>query len=55
MYYGVEDSYLLFYRNGITLALLQYLHDTFTLCQSLLGILIQVGSELGERLQLSIL
>ena len=53
VYYGVEDRYLLFYRNGLALALLQYFHDTFTLCKSLLGILIQIGSELGEGLQLS--
>ena len=51
----VDDDYLILYRHGLVLRLLQHFFDPFALCQLLLGIRIQFGSELCEGSQLSVL
>lgn len=44
--YCVDDDDLILYRHGLVLRLLQHFFDPFALCQLLLGIRIQFGSEL---------
>ena len=50
---GINHNNLLLNRHWLILRLFQYLLDTFTLCQVLQCIRIQIGTELCEGLQLS--
>jgi len=51
----VEDGHLLFDRNGSGAVLLEHLNDALALCQTGLGVGVQVGAELREGLQLTVL
>lgn len=50
---GIDDDNLLFDRNRAVLRLLEHLYDARALFQTLLGVRVQVGAELRERLQLT--
>ena len=52
---GVNDGDLLLNRNGRILILLEYFNDSRTLIETCLCIGIQIGTELSEALQLSVL
>jgi len=47
--YRIKDCYLLLNGNRLSLTLLQYLYDTFTLGKSLLGILVKREVVLLQR------
>ena len=52
---GIEDGYLFFCGNRGVLVLLQDFHDTGALFQTGLGVGVQIGTELGEALELAVL
>ena len=52
---GKDDDDLLFDRDRTVLRLLEHLDDTLALIEALLGIRVEVGAELRERLQLAVL
>ena len=52
---SVDNDYLLLYFQRRVLILLEHLNDTLALCKTILCILIKVGTELCEALQLSVL
>src|SRR5699024_10253109 len=52
---GKDDNNLLLNRYRAVLRLLEHFDDAFALCQTRLGVGVQIGTELRERLQLTVL
>jgi len=52
---GVQDGDLLFHRHGCGAVLLEHLHDALALCQTRLGVGVQIRAELRKGLQLAVL
>ena len=46
---------MFFHGHGGGAVLLEHFHDALALCQAGLGVGVQIGTELGERLQLAVL
>ena len=52
---GIQDRHLLFHGHGGRTVLLEHFHNAFALCQTGLGVRVQIGTELGKGLQLAVL
>ena len=51
---GVQDGDLIFHRYGRGAVLLEHLHDALALCQTRLGVGVQIRAELRKGLQLAV-